>query len=242
MINKLTLAFILFISAYSFGQSGKFFDAPFGGGGGYVPAWYVPKMDELNTQLKILGIPEFSTSGLYASGGAGFIYIGFVKHLRLGGMGFGGSMSKSLDQNGSNNQEAIYSIGGGAFTVEYTLPFVKNVGLSIGAQLGAGSMEIELYDNSGSQSWNNLWAELESGSSSNSYKKFTNSYWMFSPTLNFELPVYRFVVFRLGIGYQMTFGDDWTYDNDQPLDNVPSGLNANSFFIQSGLFIGFFSF
>jgi hypothetical protein len=44
------------------------------------------------------------------------------------------------------------------------------------------------------------------------------------------------------VGYQITFADDWTADNDQPVANVPSDLNSNSFFIQSGIFIGFFSF
>ena len=41
--------------------------------------------------------------------------------------------------------EAIYSLGGGGLTVEYTLPFIKNIGVSVGAILGAGSMSLELY-------------------------------------------------------------------------------------------------
>lgn len=241
MIHTIILSLLLISSTFINAQSGKFFDAPFGGGGGYVPSWYIPKVDEINNQLKALGIPEFSTSGLYTSGGAGFIYIGFVKHLRIGGMGYGGSMSKAVTLSGEN-KEAIYTIGGGSLTVEYTLPFIKDVGLSIGAAIGGGSMVIELFNNSGSQDWNTIWTGLEEGNNSNDYKKLTNSYWSFSPTLNFDIPVYRFVVFRLGVGYQLTFGDDWTYDNDQPLNNVPSGVNADSFFIQSGLFIGFFSF
>jgi hypothetical protein len=49
-------------------------------------------------------------------------------------------------------------------------------------------------------------------------------------------------VLRLGVGYQLTFGDKWTADNDQPLQDVPSDLNGNAFFIQSGIFIGFFAF
>lgn len=241
MIHKLILAVILISSTFNLAQSGKFFDAPFGGGGGYVPAWYIPKVDELNSQINALDIPELSTSGLYVSGGAGFIYIGFVKYLRVGGMGYSGTMSTSINEDGIN-KEAVYSIGGGGLTIEYTLPFIKDLGLSLGATIGAGSMSIELYNNSGVQEWNGLWTDLEQGNNNNSYKKLTNSYWVFSPTLNFDIPVYRFVVFRLGVGYQLTFGDDWTYDNDQPLNNVPSGMNANSFFIQSGLFIGFFSF
>lgn len=241
MFIRSIILFIILSTLSVSGQSGKFFDAPFGGGGGYVPAWYVPKVDEINKQLKVLGIPEFSTSGLYASGGAGFIYIGFVKYLRLGGMGYGGSMSKSITQDGVN-KEAVYSIGGGGLTIEYTLPFIKDIGLSIGAQLGGGSMTVELFSNPGSQDWSTIWGGIDQLNPTNKSKKINNSYWMFSPTLNFEVPVYRFVVFRLGAGYQLTFGSTWTYDNDKKLTNVPSGLNANSFFIQSGLFIGFFSY
>src|SRR5690606_3414397 len=167
--------------------------------------------------------------------------IGFVKHLREGGMGYSGFVSESSTTDGGN-REAVYSIGGGGLTIEYTLPFIKDVDLSIGAQIGAGSMSIEPYRNTGAINWNSAWEGIDQIQNQNRYKKITNSYWMFSPTLNFEVPVYRFVVFRLGVGYQLTFGGDWSYDNDQHLNNVPSGLNANSFFIQSGLFIGFFSF
>lgn len=241
MLHKFILILIIISSTFAYSQTGKFFDAPFGGGGGYVPAWYIPKVDEINNQLKVLGIPEFSTSGLYTSGGAGFIYIGFVKHLRIGGMGYGGSMTKSITDNGLN-KEAVYSLGGGGFTVEYTMPFIKDVGLSLGAMIGAGNINVEIYSNLGQQDWLTIWQNVDQLQSDNRYKKINNSYWMFSPTLNFEIPLYRFVVFRLGVGYQLTFGDDWTYDNDQVLNNVPSGLNANSFFIQSGLFVGFFSF
>ncbi len=241
MLIRLILLLTISVSLSLFGQSGKFFDAPFGGGGGYVPSWYVPKVDEINNQLKILGIPEFSTSGLYASGGAGFIYIGFIKYLRLGGMGFGGSMSKTITKDGIN-KEAVYNIGGGGLTVEYTLPFIKDVGVSVGAQLGGGSMIIELFSNTGRKDWSTIWSDINQLQTSEKYKKISNSYWIISPTLNFEIPLYRFIVFRLGAGYQITFGNDWTYDNDQVLNNVPSGLNANSFFIQSGIFVGFFSY
>jgi hypothetical protein len=46
----------------------------------------------------------------------------------------------------------------------------------------------------------------------------------------------------LGAGYQFTFADKWTADNDRSLSGVPSDFNGKNFFIQSGIFIGFFSF
>ncbi len=244
-MKKILLLFIiiLFFNSNSFSQNNKFFDAPFGGGGGYEPGWIIPDVSPINNQLKSFGVDDLSTSGLFTSGGGGFVYIGFVKYLRIGGMGFGGSISRTATVNGTK-REAIYSVGGGGMTVEYTLPFIKNVGVSVGAVIGGGGMKLELYNNNGQFNWGDVWNEISSNSASsqNISRTISNTYWMFSPTINVDIPLYRFVVFRIGGGYQLTFANNWTIDNDQELSNVPSDLNANGFFIQSGIFLGFFSF
>lgn len=243
MYKIIIITALIFSSNIIYGQSGQFFDAPFGGGIGYVPAWYIPNVDPVNTQLKLVGMPELSTSGFYSSGIAGFLYIGFVKNFRVGGMGFGGSLSSSQTID-NVNREIVYSLSGGGVTLEYTLPFIKNVGVSVGAIIGAGSMDLEFYRNSGDFSWGGMWEELSDPNiaSDSYYGKLRNHYWMFTPTVNLDYPVYRFVVLRLGVGYQFSFADDWTADNDKPVSGIPSDLNSNSFFIQSGIFIGFFSF
>jgi hypothetical protein len=241
MIHFKTIFLLLAIAFSVFPQTPKYFDAPFGGGGGYVPGWSIPNIDPINIQLKNIGFKELSTDGIYTSGGAGYIYIGMIKNLRVGGMGYSGSISESSLNNGVN-QEAIYSIGGGGLTVEYTLPFIKNWGVSVGAVLGAGSLTVELYRNDGSFNWNNLFENIGDGNTSNISRTLKNNYWLFSPTLNIDIPLYRFVVFRIGAGYQLTLGNDWEVDNGQAISNVPSDLDGDAFFIQSGLFIGFFSF
>lgn len=239
---KYSIAIVVIASTLAFPQTGQFFDAPFGGGIGYVPAWYIPNVKPVNDFLPS-GMPELSSSGFYSSGIGGFIYIGFVKNLRVGGMGFGGSLNSTQKIN-TVNREVIYSLGGGGVTLEYTLPFIKDFGISIGTVIGVGNMEIHLYSNTGSFDWEGIWENFSDPnvSSENYNRKLSNSFWMFTPTLNLDYPIYRFVTLRLGIGYQITFADDWTADNDQPLTNVPSDLSGNTFFIQSGIFIGFFSF
>jgi hypothetical protein len=232
---------IIFITSGISQEKKKYFDAPFGGGVGYVPAWYIPNIDPINVNLKAIGIPELSTGGFYSSGGAGFIYLGFIKHLRVGGMGFGGSFSTS-HVIGDNNMEVIYNLGGGGLTVEYTLPIIKDIALSVGAIIGAGTLSIELYSNSGNFTWEGTWADFNSGNNESFRQTMKNSYWSFTPTVNLDLPLNRFIVMRLGAGYQLAFINDWTADNDRELKNVPSDLNSNAFFIQSGLYIGFFSF
>jgi len=243
MYKKLFFSIFFLSTLVTFGQTGQFFDAPFGGGIGYVPAWYIPNVSPINNQLIDIGMPELSTSGFYSSGIAGFIYIGFVKNLRIGGMGYGGSLSTSQNISGEN-REVVYSLGGGGVTIEYTLPFIKNLGVSVGASIGTGSLQLDMYRNSGEFNWEGIWIEFRNGnvSSGNFNKKLKNSFWMFTPTVNLDYPLYRFVTIRLGVGYQLTFADEWTADNDQPVSNIPSDLNSNSFFIQSGIFVGFFSF
>ena len=170
-------------------------------------------------------------------------------------MGFGGSKStsgtadvtvpffKSFNQNSAQeilNREVDYSLGGGGVTIEYTLPFVKNFGISLGAVIGGGSMQIEIYQNNGAFTWDGVWGNL-SNSSLNTHRTIKNSFWFFTPTVNIDIPFLRFMIFRIGGGYQTTFANSWSIDNDQGLSNVPSGLNGNCFYIQTGIFAGFFS-
>ena len=243
MYKILLFASLFFSTSFIYSQSGQFFDAPFGGGIGYVPAWYIPNIDPINEQLNQIGMAELSTSGFYSSGIAGYLYVGFVKNLRIGGMGYGGSISVSQKIE-DVNQEVVYSLGGGGLTVEYTLPFIKDIGVSVGAAIGTGSLELDIYRSSGDFTWEGTWGEFSNPDSSSGgfNRNLKNSYWTITPTLNLDYPIYRFVSLRLGVGYQLTFADEWTADNDQSVSGIPSDLNGNSFFIQSGIFIGFFSF
>jgi hypothetical protein len=243
MYKTITFTVLFLTTTIAYGQAGQFFDAPFGGGIGYVPAWYTPNLTPINNKMNNIGMPELSTSGFYSSGIAGFIYIGFVKNLRIGGMGFGGSLSSNQTINGVN-REVVYNLGGGGVTVEYTLPFIKDFGISIGAAIGSGSLQLDIYRNTGEFTWEGLWGKLadQNSTSENYYKKLKNNFWIFTPTINLDYPLYRFVTIRLGVGYQLSFADDWKADNDQSISGIPSDLNSNSFFIQSGLFVGFFSF
>lgn len=241
MNKSLIILTLLFLTISINGQDKKYFDSPFGGGGGYTPGWYIPNLDPLNSKLQQFGVGDLSSSGFYTSGGAGFIYVGFIPGLRIGGMGFGGGTSEEAVVN-NFNREAKYTIGGGAFTAEYTLPFIKNVAISVGALIGASSLEIDLYSNRDSFNWDGVFDEISTNQSENISREIKNTFFFFSPTINVDIPLFRFTAFRIGGGYHLTFGGDWEIENGKTLGGVPSDLNANGFFIQSGIFIGFFSF
>jgi len=54
-MKNLLIVFLIIIgfSKFIYSQDSQYFDAPFGGGGGFVPGWYVPNMDGVNLQLNL---------------------------------------------------------------------------------------------------------------------------------------------------------------------------------------------
>ncbi len=215
----------------------------FGLAGGFTPMWMFTNVDAVNEMLPEFGVNQLSTSGLLTLGGAGYAYIMLVDNMRIGGMGYSGSMSSSGIVDGFR-KEADYSIGGGALSIEYTLPSIKRVAISFGVLLGGGSLELNLYKNRGEFNWQEIWQEISDSESSseNFSRRMKNSFYLVSPTINLDFPLNRFIALRLGAGYQFTFGSDWEIENEQELTGVPSDLNGNAFFIQTGLFLGFFAF
>lgn len=97
---------------------------------------------------------------------------------------------------------------------------------------------MEFFKNSGSYSWNDLFGNL----SQNNLTRIERTSWMIAPTLNIDYPVYRFISLRLGAGYLYSFGGTWRANNNVQISDVPDKLNSKSFFIQLGIFGGFFSF
>jgi hypothetical protein len=241
MMKKCLILFSIFIISFEgYTQTQQFFDSPFGGGGGFTPGWTFVNVSSLNNELSSINMPQVAKNGIFTTGGGGFIYIGFVPGLRVGGMGYGGSTTNSSNITTVNRQtyntETLYSIGGGGMTIEYTLPFIKSFGVSPGLIIGGGNITVELYQNTINNGWDGI------GSSLGLHNTLKNNFWLIAPTVNVEIPFYRFLCFRIGAGYNFTLGEKWTYNNDQSLNGVPSDFNGKNFFIQTGIFIGFFSF
>lgn len=213
----------------------------FGAAGGVTATWVIPNFDELNNKIKLLGINEFSNSGMITWGGAGYAYIMFWDNVRLGGMGYGGVKSSEGIVN-EYRTKVDYSIGIGGFTLEYTLPFIKDIAVSIGCVLGGGSAQIDVYKNKGDFNWGGVWSDVQAVNSKSEYKKISKSFFTFTPTINIDIPLNRFIAFRIGGGYQTDLTGDWKIDNDQTLYNTPNKLNSNAFYVQTGIFFGFFAF
>lgn len=214
----------------------------FGLAAGLTSSWMFPNYDEINRQLSSFGINNRFSGGLLTWGGSGYVYLMIVDDVRIGGMGFGGSQSISTTVNGFN-REIVYGLGGGAFTIEYTLPIVKKIGISVGAMIGGGALTIEQYQNKGEFYWQDTWDEFNDvNGTQNINRKIENNYFMLSPTINLDIPLTRFFAIRVGSGYQFTMNESWTIENEKELKSVPSSLNGDSFFIQTGIYLGFFAY
>lgn len=219
------------------------FDAPFGGGGGYFGGIMFTDLAKLNSSLAGFGTPDLSQSS-YFSGGGGFVYIGVVKHLRLGGIGITSGTTSKGTVNGFE-KETRYSNSFAGITLEYSLPFIRNWALSIGGIVGIGGQEIDIYRHKGSVDWNgdlNTFKDDLLGTTQSLGRKYTNSYMVLAPTLNADILLHPLISLRVGAGYSFSlFGETWKADNGVAVNNFPANdLKGNSFFLQVGLLAGLF--
>lgn len=238
------LLFILTFNIYAQEGEDVGWVARFGIAGGISPTWFFPNLDQVNQEIKDAKLKELSTSGMALWGGGGYAYIMFVDNLRLGGIGLGGTTSTSGNVDGYN-KEVKYNFGFGGLTVEYTLPFVKYVGVSVGAIIGAGSQSVEIYKTNTNYTWNNIWDKVQQDGivmTDEGSDEISNSFLLFAPTLNLDVPVNRFIALRVGAGYTFTFNNNWEVNNGRSIGGVPNNFDADNFFIQTGIYFGFFAY
>lgn len=217
--------------------------ARFGAAVGLTPAYVFPNFDPINAQIKEMKIDQLSTSGMFVVGGGGYAYIMLVDNLRIGGMGVTGTKSTS-GTVGILNKEVKYNYSFGGVSVEYTLPFIQNIAVSVGTVIGMGTTSVEIFQNSGIFNWTDTWRKVNDGivMTNQVSDKMTNSFYSITPTLNVDIPLSRFVAVRVGGGYVASFGNDWKINNEKTLNATPSDLSSNSFFIQTGIFFGLIAF
>ena len=247
MKKSVILTFLILAISTIYAQEGDDVGwvARFGIAGGVNPSYLFPNIDDVNAQAKSLGLGDLSKSGLLMWGGSGYAYIMFVSNLRLGGIGLSGSTSTSGNVNGLN-REVDYNFGLGGVTVEYTLPFIKNVAVSVGAIIGVGSQSVEVYQNNTDYDWENVFNNIPPGAGStlsdNEYYIIKNTFFTVVPTVNLDFPVSRFMALRLGGGYIINFNDNWKVNNGRDISGVSESLTRNNFFVQTGIYFGFFAF
>jgi hypothetical protein len=233
-----TALILLILTTVAFSQSrrhSKMTLSKFGMAAGFSVNYFMPELDGVNEKLTLSGLPEFS-SGLVTYGGGGYVYVLFVRNLRIGGLGYGGSSTVS-----SGNRSARLQLSGGGLTVEYTLPQITSFALSFGAIIGGGKMSLDLYETDGAYSWDEIWTDYNSSTQSK-HVNVSSSYFLLSPTVNAEVMLNRFTTLRLGCGYQFALGESWDAYGGEDLTGVPSNFGGSGFFATVGVLVGLFVF
>ena len=214
-----------------------------GGAGGFTQGWLGIDVGPINQMLKGQGLADFNKGNLFMLGGEGYGYILLVPNLRIGGIGMSGSVT-SKTVSGNVVREVKLSAGYGGVTMEYTIPLVPRLDISVGVMLGGGGIDLNFSRSSGvAQQWQPFLAAFGSGDSVNDYSaKLSGSFFVYQPTLTAEYAVLRWLGIKAGVSYVGMSGPTWKRDDKFDFYGVPSNVNGQGWSFNTGILIGTFVF
>lgn len=207
---------------------------------GPVFGWNVPSVSDLNNEMKKVGIPEFSTSGVYGMGGSVFIDVPVVKGLRIGYTGYGFTENKT-STFASNSKVAEFSYSTNSLSVEYVKKIGTIIDWSIGGQLGIGSTSLKLANYSNAfKEWNIGNYLSDTNSTGHNTVSFKTTSFSIIPQTGIGLQASRFLYFKLNAGYVFTVNSKWKADDIIEVNNFPSGIKGDGFMVNLGVYVGLF--
>ena len=253
--SLLLLSTLLFISTLTFAQE-KDEDEPLpppkrsgttkiGGAAGFTQGLLFLNMDPINEIMRRENLAEFSNNGLVMFGGQGYAYVMFVPNLRIGYMGMSGHMlSKTLALSSNATREVELSVGYSGLSLDYTIPLVPRLDLTVGVLFGGGSMDLKFTRSYGmGQEWLRTWDDFGFSNPAGEYQgKLTGSFFVYQPSVNFEFSLLRWVGLRAGLTYLGMSGSDWKRDQKYDVYGVPDNVSGKGWMLHSGIFVGTFVF
>ncbi len=211
-----------------------------GGGAGAVPTFLFLRLNDLNASLAQGQLPALNGSGIFLMGGGGYFYTGFIRNLRIGGVGAGGSITNASDvvMNGVTKTTKL-SMSYWGVSLEYVIPF-GDFHVAAGGVLGGGSMTLTLTSNVTSVDWNELVKMFGDRTFTNLMRhQLSRGYFAYQPTISLEYVPHPLISVRLTGGYYGMNNGGWTLNDDTPVTGAPALKIAGSF-LQLGIFVGAF--
>ncbi|MDX9759610.1 MAG: hypothetical protein RBU27_10660 [Bacteroidota bacterium] len=207
-----------------------------GGGGGITPTWHVLNTADLNTALAGKGLPALDEGGAFLFGGQGYAYIMLIPNLRVGGIGYGGSLESRRDEAG-RYQATSLDISAGGVLLEYVIPFGR-FHVAIGGMLGSGAYTLTLTqsDNTG-KNWDGLFPSTPV-SAVDTRHELKSSFLTWQPALTLEYELHPFVLLGVTGGWFGGSGE-WEMDDRFPVAEMPD-FGFESPFLRVGLTFGLF--
>ena len=240
MIKKIVIAISLMLIFCDISYTQVF--PKFSIAGGPIIGYSLNNVDELNAELKKIGISGLSESGFLALGGRGFIDVPVVPGLRLGGMGLGFSQERSIESPNNIIKTVKYSYGMAGITIEYVGNISEKLDYSIGGTLGIGTLYIDIHQHSKDlQNWNIALVGGDTLSSRNSNSsKYSSKVYSIEPQLGIGYQLLDYLYVNLNVGYSLTAQNNWLLDDALVVKNVPSGIKADGLNAKLGINVGLF--
>lgn len=212
-----------------------------GGGGGVIPTWHFLNTKDLNQALASKGFPVLDEGGMFLFGGQGYAYIMIIPNLRVGGLGYGGSMEATLypETRGYVDpyRSSTLSLSAGGVLLEYVIPFGR-FHIALGGMVGGGSYTLTMTQASVlPKSWDGLFPSSPNAETDTRHE-LRSSFLTWQPSLTLEYEVHPFIVLGVTGGYFGGSGE-WELDETFPVSGMPD-FAFESPFLRLGLTFGLF--
>lgn len=180
------------------------------------------------------------TGPLRLSGGQGVTGIPWIKNLRVGVFGYGGSLESEIGKTTVNdvewNEQAKLKVSMFGFSVHYAYVPSSHFAILGGVNAGWGDVIYETYTLPISH-------RIEYLGYSSSMNRFQKSYFFAMPNIQLEYALANFIILRADASYNLTFAQDenWTY-NTLGESSVNPDFNLNGLKVGFGIMVGLVNF
>jgi hypothetical protein len=215
-------------------------------GGGFYIGYLTPDLTDFNENIARPFVAQDLDERVILFGGRGFLPFPYVRNLRIGGLGYGGTTERCCKDTTASTGQAVtrslkYSIGYGALTIDYALPIaVRRMFFLLGVELGRGGIDIEAKQ-AAKRSEFDIRTEFDTPTT-NITHTYSSGFFLVKPQLQIEYAPTNFLMLQLAAGYQLTWMGNWKVDGDVDLGNTDalSNINGSGLVLNFGVNIGFF--
>lgn len=201
--------------------------------GGLTVDWLMISENNLNSFFA--NTPEELTlSGpINMIGGQGLTGIPWVNNLRIGFLGYGGSLESAVNGDTQLSQSKLTASMFG-FSVQYGYVPYEHIAILAGVNAGWGDMSYEVFSGS---------ANVENSFANYGTNRLEKSYFFIMPTVQVEYALANFIIIRADASYNLTLGQDkeWTY-NSVSKNSVNPDFDISGFKIGFGVMVGLVNF
>ena len=212
-------------------------------GGGFLGTFLFTNFDELNKSATAFGVGEFK-SPIFLTGAQGFTAIGVIPNIRLGVLSVGGkaTLQKVVDDprlppfSVKLTRTMEYSTSLTGFTIDYAIQPFKHFAVIPGVMFGLGTVAVERSQTTSTRNFTDTLPSTD-----NYFQRLDASITVLQPNLNIEYAITQFSMFRVNVGYMMSFLGDWKADRQTVVTGVPDKINSSGLTFQFGIFVGLFN-